>query len=64
MKRQGDTKRAAEMNKRQDEEKIERVERLKELYAEWHEKRNHRKYFDMEKYLIDEPDELDSEGLW
>ena len=64
MKRKHDTKKSEEIRKRQEEEKNEGIERLKELYAEWQEKRNPRKYYDIEKYLIDEMDELDSERFW
>ena len=57
-------KKTEELNKRREEEKIEGIERLKELYAEWQEKRNPMKYFDIEKYLSDEQDELDPERFW
>ena len=64
MKRKRDSKKTEESNKRREEEKIEGIERLKELYAEWQEKRNPMKYFDIEKYLSDEQDELDPERFW
>ena len=65
MKRKRDSKKSEEIRKkRREEEKSEGIERLKELYAEWQEKRNPRKYYDIEKYLIDEMDELDSERFW
>ena len=64
MKPQGGGKKNGARKKEQDEDKNEGIERLKELYAEWQEKRNPHKYLDIEKYLIDEPDELDPERFW
>ena len=64
MKPQGCNKKNGASKKERDEEKNEGIERLKELYAEWQEKRHPHKYLDIEKYLIDEPDELDPERYW
>jgi hypothetical protein len=47
-----------------DFEKIERLEWLKQLYAEWQEKRNSIFHYDRETYLINEPDEFDVEAYW
>jgi hypothetical protein len=44
--------------------KNDRVEWLKQLYAEWLEKRRFILSFNMEAYLINEPDELETEGYW
>jgi hypothetical protein len=41
--------------------KNERIEWLKQLYAEWQEKRNSIVNKNKETYLINEPDELDIE---
>ena len=41
--------------------KNERIEWLKQLYAEWLEKRNSMVNKNKETYLINEPDELDTE---
>lgn len=42
----------------------ERIEWLKELYANWLEKRNFVLNYNKEIFLINEPDELDTEGYW
>jgi hypothetical protein len=42
----------------------ERIEWLKQLYAEWLEKRNYVLSNNIEIYLINEPDELDTESYW
>ena len=45
-----------------DYEKNERIEWLKQLYAEWLAKRN--TLVNKEIYLINEPDELDTDCYW
>jgi hypothetical protein len=47
-----------------DFSKNDRVEWLKQLYAEWLEKRRFILSFNMEDYLINEPDEFETEGYW
>ena len=64
MKSQRYNKKDGSSKKEREEEKNEGVERLKELYAEWQVKRNPHKYLEIEKYLVDEPDELDLESFW
>jgi len=44
--------------------KNERIEWLKQLYAEWLETRNSILNKNKETYLINEPDELDTECYW
>ncbi|KPK26405.1 MAG: hypothetical protein AMJ61_09145 [Desulfobacterales bacterium SG8_35_2] len=44
--------------------KIDRIEWLKELYSNWLKKRNFILNYNEETYLINEPDELDTEGYW
>ena len=44
--------------------KNERIEWLKQLYAEWLEKRNSILNYKKETYLIYEPDEFDTEVFW
>jgi hypothetical protein len=44
--------------------KSDRIEWLKQLYAEWLEKRNYVLSNNIEIYLINEPDELDTESYW
>ena len=43
---------------------IDRIECLKKLYAEWLVKRNSILNNNKETYLINEPDELDTECYW
>jgi len=42
----------------------DRIELLKQLYAQWLEKRSFISNYNKETYLINEPDELDTEGYW
>jgi len=42
----------------------DRIEWLKQLYAEWQEKRNPILKYNKESYLIFEPDEFDTEVYW
>jgi hypothetical protein len=44
--------------------KNKRIECLRQLYAEWLEKRNSILNKNKETYLINEPDELDTECYW
>lgn len=48
----------------EDFEKNDRIEWLKQLYAEWLEKRRFILNYKMEAYLINEPDEFETEGYW
>jgi hypothetical protein len=50
--------------KSKDFVKNERIDLLKQIYAEWLEKRNYGLNIYKEIYLINEPDELDTEGYW
>lgn len=43
---------------------IDRIKWLKQLYAEWLEKRNSILNYKKETYLIYEPDEFDTEVFW
>jgi len=47
-----------------DFEKNERIEWLKQLYFEWLEKRRFISKYNIEAYLINEPDEFETEGYW
>jgi hypothetical protein len=47
-----------------DFEKNDRIEWLKQLYADWLEKRRVIVNSNMEAYLINEPDEFETEGCW
>ena len=42
----------------------DRIDWLKELYVEWQEKHNPILNYDNESYIINEPDELDTEVNW
>ena len=44
--------------------KHERIEWLKQLYAEWLEKRSSTLKKNKKTYLVNEPDELDTECYW
>ena len=49
----------------EDFEKNDRIEWLKQLYAEWLEKRRViLNYNNIETYLINEPDEFETENYW
>ena len=49
----------------EDFDKNDRVEWLKQLYAEWLEKRRViLNYNNIETYLINEPDEFETENYW
>jgi hypothetical protein len=49
---------------RKDFVKNDRIEWLKQLYAEWLEKRRFILNYNIEAYLINEPDELETEDYW
>ena len=48
----------------EDFEKNDRIEWLKQLYAEWLKKRRVILHCNIETYLINEPDEFETEGYW
>jgi hypothetical protein len=52
------------VHKSEDLVKNERIEWLRQLYAEWLEKRYDVLNIDKEPFLMTEPDEFDAESYW
>lgn len=54
------------MNEKREEteENLDRIEWLKCLYAEWREKHWPEELFEIEEYIVDEPNGFDLESPW
>jgi hypothetical protein len=50
--------------KEQIEENSDRIEWLKKIYAEWKERQLSNELFEIEKYIVADPKELNGEMRW